>query len=164
MNVYLITRLSNKLRPPHLFPGLLSIEDRWKELALALGYTRREISTKFDPDYPIKEILTDFMGRGGDADEFIKAMYDVARRLKLIPYEQIMENRENKRMEIRHEGMLYNCIVSYCIVLYCIVLYCIELYFTFFTVIVLYCIVLYCFFVFYCVVKDYCMIDRLRQT
>ncbi|XP_065065525.1 uncharacterized protein LOC135691567 isoform X2 [Rhopilema esculentum] len=83
--------------------GLLSIEDRWKELALALGYTRREISTKFDADNPIKEILTDFMARGGDADEFIKAMYNVARRLKLIPYEQIMENRENKRMEIRHE-------------------------------------------------------------
>lgn len=41
------------------------------------------------------------MARGGEADKFLKAMYEVARRLRLIPYEQLMENRENRRMENR---------------------------------------------------------------
>ena len=81
--------------------GILSIEDRWKELALTLCYTRREIDTKFDSEDPIHDILTDFMARGGEADKFLKAMYEVARRLRLIPYEQLMENRENRRMENR---------------------------------------------------------------
>ena len=88
----------------HLFllsAGLLAIEDRWKELGLALGYTRNEINTKFSGENPIDAILTDFMARGGDDVDFITAMYEVARRLKLIPFDQMMENRENRRMENR---------------------------------------------------------------
>ena len=56
---------------------------------------------KFDSDDPMHDILTDFMARGGEADRFLKAMYEVARRLRLIPFEQVMENRENRRMENR---------------------------------------------------------------
>ena len=81
------------------FLGLLTIEDRWKELAVALGYTRNEINGKFSSDGPIEQILTDYMSRGGDDNDFIRAMFQVARTLKLIPYEQMMENRENRRLE-----------------------------------------------------------------
>lgn len=87
--------------------GLLSIDNRWKELAKALGYTSNEINTKFSPENPIEEILTDFMSRGGDDRQFIQALYEVARRLKLIPYDQMMENRENRRMESRIQGGLF---------------------------------------------------------
>ena len=41
------------------------------------------------------------MSRGGDDNDFIKAMFQVARMLKLIPYDQMMENRENRRLENR---------------------------------------------------------------
>ena len=79
--------------------GLLAIEERWKELAIALGYTRNEVNKIFSAENPIEQILAHFLSRGGDENDFIRAMFDVARRMKLIPLDQMMENRENRRME-----------------------------------------------------------------
>eukprot|EP00794_Sanderia_malayensis_P008753 gene8753-9688_t len=82
--------------------GLLSIEDRWIDLGLTLGYTRPELKRKFtDLDDPIQAIQADFKERGGEANTFISAMYQVSRTFKLIPYDQMMENRENRRIENR---------------------------------------------------------------
>ena len=102
-----------------LIAASLSIEERWKELAITLGYTRNEINMKFSNDNPIEQILTDFMSRGGDDNDFIQAIYEVGRRLKLIPYDQIMENRENRRMENLIQGELFYlkritpCVLTY---------------------------------------------------
>ena len=62
---------------------------------------------KFSNDKPIEQILTDFMSRGGDDKDFVRAMYEVGRRFKLIPYDQILENRENRRLENRIQGELF---------------------------------------------------------
>lgn len=90
------------------FVGLLAIEDRWKELGITLGYTRNEINHKFSPENPLDELLTDFMSRGGEASHLIRAMYEVARRLKLISYDPKVENRENRNMENRLQGTICN--------------------------------------------------------
>ena len=93
--------------------GFLSIEDRWKELGLTLGYTRNEINKKFtNLEDPINAILADFMGREGEAEVFHNAMYKVARTFKLIPYDQMMENRENRRIENRVEGKLNDHLIA----------------------------------------------------
>lgn len=80
---------------------MLSIDDHmWRELALALGYNRLEIQTKFSAQLePIHEMLADFMSRGGTPDEFTSAMYKVARMFKLVPLNEIRENQENRRLE-----------------------------------------------------------------
>ena len=90
-----------------MFPlGLLSIDDHhWQELALTLGYTRDEIRHKFrGAEDPLHEMLGDYMDRGGEAESFLNAMYRVARTFKLIPLDQMMENRENRQLENKTKG------------------------------------------------------------
>ena len=90
------------------FLGLLNIEDRWKELGLSLGYTRSEVNRKFtDADNPIGAIQCDFIARGGETRVFTEAMYKVSRMYKLIPYDQMMENRENKQIENLSDSKLF---------------------------------------------------------
>jgi len=88
--------------------GILSINGSMcQELALALGYNRVEMQTKFthnpSVEDPLQEMLADFMSRGGQADEFTNAMYRVARTFKLLPLNEIKENQQNRHMEIQRE-------------------------------------------------------------
>ena len=79
----------------------MSIDDNlWRELALTLGYNRSEAETKFSAQLePLQEMLADFMSRDGSPDEFMNAMYKVARTFKLIPVDEMRENVHNQRLE-----------------------------------------------------------------
>ena len=61
----------------------------WEDVARALGYTSLEIDMKFkDSDEPFTKLLDDYKKRGGNANDFISAMYTVGRNANLISFEQ----------------------------------------------------------------------------
>ncbi len=75
---------------------------------MSLGYTRSEVNRKFtDADNPIGAIQCDFIARGGETRMFTEAMYQVSRMYKLMPYDQMMENRENKQIENLSDSKLF---------------------------------------------------------
>ncbi|XP_028395283.1 uncharacterized protein LOC114519360 [Dendronephthya gigantea] len=52
----------------------------WEDIARALGYTSLEIDMKFkDQDDPFTKLRDDYKKRGGNANDFIAAMYSVGR-------------------------------------------------------------------------------------
>nr|XP_006817691.1 PREDICTED: uncharacterized protein LOC100373718 [Saccoglossus kowalevskii] len=74
------------MEPVKELAGFLNITDaeNWKIFARELGFTRHEISNKLTMcTDPLTQILNLYMRRGGTPEEFVQAMYDVNRKVRM---------------------------------------------------------------------------------
>lgn len=102
----------------NLTPDVLSIkteqdlgDDIWKDVALGLGYTELEIDLKFKgEDEPIAKLLDDFKKRGGNANDFISAMYKVGRGRNLENFRnRSLSSGSENEIEDDLRGFAGNC-------------------------------------------------------